>query len=114
MVYVLLALIALGIWLFCLFDVLTTDEVDVRKLPKFGWFLIVLLTMNLGAVLWLLFGRPRRAEAEMLRTGVRRRRLSRKRFPDDPVLDLPYIRPMGPDDDPDFLKSLDRRIRGEE
>jgi hypothetical protein len=70
--------------------------------------------MNLGAILWLLFGRPRPAELEMLRTGVRRRRIPRERFPDDPSLDLPHIRPVGPDDDPDFLKSLDRRIRGEE
>jgi hypothetical protein len=114
MLYVLLALIALSIWLFCLFDVLTTDELDVRKLPKFGWFLIVLLTMNLGAILWLLFGRPHGAEMEMPQTGVRQRRTPRERFPDDLSLDPPYIRPVGPDDDPDFLKSLERRIRGEE
>ena len=114
MFYVLVALIALGVWLYCLFDVLTTDEVEIRGLPKFGWFLVVLLTMNLGAIAWLLFGRPREA-----RIGMEERRglepTGDNRFagpppPMPPGVDLP----RGPDDDPDFLKSLDRRIRGED
>jgi hypothetical protein len=100
-------------WLFCLFDVLTTDEVDVRRLPKFGWFLIVLLTMNFGSIAWLLFGRPRDPRIELERRGLERtsERGSARTPPAEPVsLDLP----RGPDDDPDFLKSLDRRIRGED
>jgi phospholipase D-like protein len=97
MVYVLLALIALGVWLFCLFDVLTTDEADVRHLPKFGWFLIVLLGFWLGVALWLLFGRPRPAAAPT--------------WADSPYDPEPVL---GPDDDPDFLRNLDRQIRGED
>jgi hypothetical protein len=112
MLYVLLALIALGVWLYCLFDVLTTDEVDVRGLPKFLWFLIVLLTMNIGAIAWLLFGRPREVRIGMDRRGFEpatERDLARTR-PEPPSFDPP----RGPDDDPDFLKSLDRRLRGED
>jgi hypothetical protein len=102
MFYVLLALIALGVWLFCLFDVVTTDEADVRHLPKFGWFLIVLLGFWLGAGLWLAFGRPRQAPAPEARAW------DDSTGPDD------HEQARGPDDDPDFLRDLDRKIRGDE
>jgi hypothetical protein len=95
MVYVLVALIALGGWLYALVEVLTTDEADVRSLSKFTWILLVLLTFWIGAILWALFGRPRRGLA--------------------PVRDDPRPpAPRGPDDDPDFLKNLDRRLRGDD
>jgi len=42
-------LVALGVWLFCLFDVLSADKRGTRHLPKFAWFLIVLLGFELGA-----------------------------------------------------------------
>jgi hypothetical protein len=92
--YVLVALIALGGWLYALFEVLTTDEADVRSLSKFTWIMLVLLTFWVGAILWALFGRPRRG-----------------------LVSAPSHRPpapRGPDDDPDFLQDLDRRLRGDE
>ncbi|MFI0452235.1 PLDc N-terminal domain-containing protein [Actinomadura sp. 6N118] len=97
MAFVLLVLILVGVWLFCLFEVLGTDETDVRHLPKFGWFLVVLLGFLLGAGAWLLFGRPRRAREET-------------------VWPLPGASgaPKGPDDDPAFLEDLDRRLRDDE
>jgi hypothetical protein len=94
MLYVLVALIALGGWLYALVEVLTTDEADVRSLSKFTWFLIVLLTLWIGAILWALFGRPRRGRSS--------------------VRDRPSTAPRGPDDDPDFLQNLDRRLRDDE
>ncbi|MGI8328434.1 PLD nuclease N-terminal domain-containing protein [Actinomadura scrupuli] len=131
MFYVLVALIALGVWLYCLFDVLTTDEAEIRGLPKFGWFLVVLLTMNLGAIAWLLFGRPRDArigpdgrigldgrigrEERIGREGRGLEPTGENRFAGPPAPVPPGVDlPRGPDDDPDFLKSLDRRIRGED
>ncbi|MBC6457688.1 PLDc N-terminal domain-containing protein [Actinomadura sp. HBU206391] len=101
MFYVLLALIALGVWLFCLFDVLTTDEAAVRYLPKFGWFLIVLLGFWIGALVWMGFGRPRQPAAQVW---------SGTTSPDPEQRELP----RGPDDDPEFLRNLERRIRGDE
>jgi hypothetical protein len=92
MVYVLVALIALGVWLYGLVEVLTTNEADIRSLSKFSWILLVLLTFWVGAILWLLFGRPR--------GGVVSARRARP--------------PRGPDDDPDFLRNLDRRLRGDD
>lgn len=103
MLYVLLALVALAVWLFCLFDVLTTDEGAVRNLSKFGWFLVVLLGLEPGAVLWLIFGRPRRSRV----TADIRLGLPRTARPGPEA-------PRGPDDDPEFLRSLDRRLRGDD
>ncbi|MGI5165458.1 PLD nuclease N-terminal domain-containing protein [Spirillospora sp. CA-253888] len=104
MAYVLLALLLVGVWLFCLFDILTTDERDVRYLPKVGWLLVTLLFMLAGSVLWLLLGRPRGAarvpaDGPVEETGPQ--------APRPPA-------PKGPDDDPEFLRDLDRRIHGED
>ena len=111
MLYVLVVLIAFGLWLYSLFEVLTTDEADARGLSKFSWLLVVLLTFWVGAILWWVFGRPRRSE-----TGTARRpNPPAPGFPNQPApTDLPAKPPRGPDDDADFLRNLDRRLRGEE
>jgi hypothetical protein len=46
------------LWIYCLYDVVTTDESDVRNLPKLVWLLIVFLLFDIGSLLWLAFGRP--------------------------------------------------------
>jgi phospholipase D-like protein len=107
-----LVLVALGIWLYCLFEVLSTNEGDIRHLPKFVWFLIVLLGADLGALAWLLFGRPRGfvtadvagwpPDFLLSRDGSRK------------AAERPEPAPMGPDDDPEFLQRLDRRLRGDD
>jgi hypothetical protein len=105
-----LTLIALGIWLYCIFDVLTTDEADVRRLPKFVWFAIVLLGFfEVGAVLWLVFGRPR---ARRTASGTGSSPASALPMSDGD--EAPAEPPKGPDDDPEFLRNLDRRLRGDE
>ncbi|MCD2191252.1 PLDc N-terminal domain-containing protein [Actinomycetospora soli] len=65
MVYVggLLGLAALLLWLFSIIDVITAEEADCRALPKLLWLLVVLLAGTVGAVLWLLFGRPQPARS---------------------------------------------------
>ncbi|GAB3960830.1 PLDc N-terminal domain-containing protein [Actinoallomurus acanthiterrae] len=109
---VVLVLVALGVWLFCLFEVLSTDESETRHLPKFAWFLIVLLGFELGAIAWLLFGRRRR----FVTAGV-------TAWPPDFLTSAggegreeaaAERGPLGPDDDPEFLRQLDRRLRGED
>jgi hypothetical protein len=101
-----LTLIALGVWLFSLFDVLTTDEADVRRLPKFAWFLIVLFGFDIGAIIWLIFGRPR-----IQHRGADVRSWSPHPTPPDDAGQEP---PKGPEDDPEFLRNLERRLRGED
>ncbi|MGZ4429834.1 MAG: PLD nuclease N-terminal domain-containing protein [Nocardioidaceae bacterium] len=53
-----LSLVLFALWVFCLIDVITTDELLCRHLQKAWWVLIVLLLFDLGAVLWLVAGRP--------------------------------------------------------
>jgi hypothetical protein len=105
-----LVLVALGIWLYCLFEVLSTDEGDTRYLPKFAWFMIVLLGFDLGAAAWLVFGRRRGFVTADVTA-----------WPPDYLLSGEGERrerggpaPLGPDDDPEFLRQLDRRLRGDD
>ena len=49
----------LVLWIFCIFDVITTDQAIVRHLPKLVWLLVVLLLADIGSLLWLGLGRPR-------------------------------------------------------
>ncbi len=97
---VIIGLALLALWLYCLFDVITTPEQDVRNLPKFLWVLIVILLADIGALTWLLVGRPRRQHA-VYAAGSGGWAQSG---------DVP----RGPDDDPEFLRSLDRRLRDED
>lgn len=54
----LVPLLALAVWAYCVFDVIATDESRVQHLPKLPWLLIVLLFPVIGAVAWLVLGRP--------------------------------------------------------
>ncbi|MCO6004404.1 PLD nuclease N-terminal domain-containing protein [Actinoallomurus purpureus] len=110
---VVLVLVALGVWLFCLFDVLSTDESETRHLPKFAWFLIVLVGFELGAVAWLLFGRRRRFVTAGVAAWPPEFLTSRdgREAGTGPGGERG---PLGPDDDPEFLRRLDRRLRGED
>jgi hypothetical protein len=51
-----LALIAL--WIYCILDVIATDEVLVRNLPKMAWLIIVIFLPDIGSIAWLALGRP--------------------------------------------------------
>ncbi|KAA9376347.1 PLDc_N domain-containing protein [Microbispora cellulosiformans] len=112
---VIIGLALLAFWLYCLFDVITTPEEDMRNLPKFMWVLIVIFLADLGALTWLLVGRPRAVHsvyghgavggpgAAQAEAGGRAGAWSRR-----------GDAPRGPDDDPDFLSSLERRLRGDD
>ncbi|MGH9148997.1 MAG: PLDc N-terminal domain-containing protein, partial [Acidimicrobiales bacterium] len=82
----LVGLIALGLWLYAIFDVIATDETLVRNLPKTVWLMIVIFLSTIGALAWILMGRP---EFAGWRPGDTRAR--------------PARRITGPDDDPKFL-----------
>ncbi|WP_036326758.1 MULTISPECIES: PLDc N-terminal domain-containing protein [Microbispora] len=102
---VIIGLALLAFWLYCLFDVITTPGTEVRAVPKALWILIVVLLLPFGALIWLLLGRPQHAREAVhgpagMAAGVRRR----------PQHDVP----RGPDDDPEFLRQLDRRLRDDD
>ncbi|MFG2087864.1 MULTISPECIES: hypothetical protein [unclassified Spirillospora] len=94
MTNVLVTLVLLGIWLYCLLDVLRTDASELRHLSRRGWFAIAFFGFLIGSMLWLLDGRPRHGAAAF---GSR----------------MAAAGPIGPDDDPAFLRDLERRLRDE-
>ncbi|MEU6719290.1 PLD nuclease N-terminal domain-containing protein [Nonomuraea sp. NPDC046802] len=96
----LIGLVTLVLWLYCLFDAITTPEVLCRNLPKTAWVLIVLLFPLVGSIIWLIAGRPERTQATTQPSA----------FPE-------YDRPgrfaaTSPDDDAEFLRRC--RERAEE
>lgn len=101
---VLIGLAIVAFWLYTLFDVITTPEEEARNVPKALWVIVILLAPVVGGVFWLLFGRPS-AEQYDARTG--------KPGASKPVPG-PAVPPRGPDDDPDFLRDLNRRLRDED
>jgi hypothetical protein len=108
----LLFIVVLVLWLYCLLDAITSDQDAVRTLPKVAWVLIVLFTFELGAVLWLVFGRPRRAVAGSTGTPGR----GRSEAWSGTIRPFPTGGRPGqraPDDDPEFLAGLNRRANDE-
>lgn len=104
---VVIGLALLAFWLYCLFDVITTPEEHVRNLPKVLWVMIVVLLITVGGLLWMLLGRPLHQQAHTPGAAASGGGLpgSAGRRPSAP---------RGPEDDPEFLRSLERRLRGEE
>jgi hypothetical protein len=123
----LIILLTVGFVLPCMLDVTTTADSEFMVFSKGTWLLIVGAFWVFGAVAWLAVGRPHRL-------GLRRRLSSPYPAggygPADALLRHPAAqaatsyselvsgadlvmapRPLGPDDDPDFLLELDRRIR---
>ena len=99
-------LVVLGLWLFCILDVITTDESMVRNLPKIMWVLIVIFLFEIGAVLWLIAGRPRAWQQQSMpykgNTGV------------PPEYDRPgRATANNPDDDAEFLLQLRERAEAQ-
>ena len=113
-----------GFWLYCLTDAILTPAAECRGLPKSAWIAVITVTFIGGAIAWLIVREPAYTMSVLpaadrddgyLRAG----RWTRA---DDSVARHPAGRaritsggrgaPRGPDDDPEFLRALDRRIRG--
>ena len=84
MARVLLILFTIGIQLYGLIDCAQREDSDVHSLPRWGWILIIILVPTIGAIAYLIAGRPRRPG-----NGGRKPK-----------------RTIAPDDDPDFVRGL--------
>ncbi|MFD6285060.1 PLD nuclease N-terminal domain-containing protein [Streptomyces sp. NPDC060205] len=85
MLRVLMILVPLALSIYAFIDCITTDEKDVRYIPKPLWAILVLLFPLVGSISWLIVGRVRTPrDASSSRRGGW----------------------VAPDDNPDFLKSL--------
>ena len=85
--FIFLAAVQLVLFVLALISVLSVER--VRSAPRFVWVLLILLVPLLGPVAYFLWGRPAAAPREG--TPIRRSK----------------GRPSSPDDDPDFLRSMD-------
>ncbi len=91
-------IVVLGVWLFAIIDSITSDEAQVRNLPKWAWVLITILLSWIGAVVWFVAGRPRGAGLPLANRSTfdgRRNAAGRS---------------VAPDDDPEYLAMLKRRV----
>ncbi len=80
-----LLLLAVVVW--ALVECLQTPSAQVRTLPRLAWVAVIVVLPVLGAVGWFVLGRPTgRVDGGGPSTG--------------------RSRPLGPDDDPDFLRRL--------
>jgi len=86
-----LAVAVLVIFVYGLVDVIRTEGRLTRGISKPAWIIVQIVLPVLGAILWLLIGRPR---------GTAQPRPS-------------YPHPVAPDDDPDFLRNLEARRRNQ-
>ena len=92
-----LALAVLALWVYCILDVIATDEAVMRNMPKIFWLIVVIILPTVGSLAWLLLGRP--ANAGYMPGDTTTRSLPRKSKPG----------PAGPEDSPDFIAELDDR-----
>lgn len=82
--------LAAAVTLYGLFDCLLRDRGLIRVLPKPVWALIILLIPVLGFILWYLFGRGSE---------------------DKPTRGTRPRGQVAPDDDPDYLRQVDRELK---
>lgn len=73
--------------IYCWIELAQSRSDEVRQLPKALWALFIVVPL-FGPVAWLVYGRPNGEES------------------DQQPAPKPRTRPLAPDDDPDFLRSI--------
>ncbi len=84
-----LALIVIGITIYAVIDCLRTDNADVQIMPKPLWLLVIIVPPWIGGLFWIWLGVQNQGPGD-----------GGRRF--EP-------RTIPPDDDPEFLRSLNKR-----
>ena len=69
----------------------SADARKVRLLPKWGWVLLCVFLTPIGGILYIAIGRP------IDKPGSR-----------------PTMRTVAPDDDPEFLRNLSEKLKGDD
>jgi hypothetical protein len=86
--FILLAAVQLILMILALISCLSADRIRVRNAPRAVWVLLIVLIPLIGPLAYFVWGRPLPPPSE----GGQLRRSPR---------------PASPDDDPDFLRSMD-------
>ncbi|GAB3255544.1 PLD nuclease N-terminal domain-containing protein [Arthrobacter pigmenti] len=84
-----LVILLVALIIYAAIDCIMSDSAKVRGVPKPAWIAIIVLVPVIGALLWLVLGRP---------SGTASAQQTRRH-------------PTAPDDDPNFLKNLETRRR---
>ncbi|SDX90266.1 Phospholipase_D-nuclease N-terminal [Micromonospora pattaloongensis] len=94
--YLLLFVAQIVLAAIALIGCLSAEEGEIRALPRIAWVLIILFFPLLGSIAWFVAGRPVAAAGKpgAWRVGGA--------FPEHQ-----RPRPLAPDDDPEFLRSVD-------
>ncbi|MGA5008712.1 PLD nuclease N-terminal domain-containing protein [Streptomyces koyangensis] len=95
MLRVLMILVPLALSIYAFIDCITTDEKDIKHIPKPLWAILVLLFPLVGSISWLIVGKDRATAGPGPLAGRR----SGGGW-------------VAPDDNPDFLKSLKDEGKG--
>ncbi|MEU8253551.1 PLD nuclease N-terminal domain-containing protein [Micromonospora inaquosa] len=96
---VLLFLVQIVLAVCALISCLSAEEGQIRALPRIAWVLIILFFPLVGSIAWFVAGRvpsPGAAKVWPGGTGGAERQRSR---------------PVAPDDDPEFLRSVEERAQ---
>ncbi|MEU9506360.1 PLD nuclease N-terminal domain-containing protein [Micromonospora sp. NPDC048170] len=101
--YVLLFVVQIVLAVCALISCLSAEEGDIKALPRIAWVLIILFFPLLGSLAWFAAGRERTVGGPAGATPKGRILPARER-----------PRPVAPDDDPEFLRSLSERSRRED
>lgn len=122
----LIVLVTVGFVLPCMLDITMTPESEFTTFTKGTWLMIAGAFWVFGATAWLVVGRPRRllvmhrsnpypadgfGPADALYRHPAARAAGGYDEPGGALGFMTAPRPLGPDDDPEFLLELDRRIR---
>ncbi len=122
----LIILFSVGFVLPCMLDITITPDSEFTTFGKGTWLLIASAFWIFGAAAWLIVGRPQRpgflhrsspypaggfGPQEALRRHPAAQAAGSYSEPMGGVAFFAAPRPLGPDDDPDFLLELERRIR---
>lgn len=96
-----LALVEVVLLVYCVLNVITTPDADVRNLPKLLWLLLVVVLPLVGGIAWLIAGRPQGPARSVPYEGNLGRPSAHPGRSPAP--------PSRPDDDEDFLRGLRER-----
>jgi hypothetical protein len=114
---VLFVLFMAGCWLYCLADAALTPAAEFIGLRKSAWITLIATTFTVGATAWVLTRSERHARARSRAQDARQAATAAGaalgRHPASQGRKQPrWTAPIGPDDDPEFLRMLDRLISG--
>jgi len=102
-----IALIAMA-----LFDCATTEPERVRSLPKRVWILLIIVLSPIGGIAWFVNGRVPDDEPELDHVARPERPAAIDSDSDAGTISTePPPRVLPPDDDPEFLRQLEIRVR---